>query len=250
MSPRFIVSSNVCSASDKDGSTILNVERGILYSVIGVASRVWTRLAARPEGVTLDEMIASIRSDFPLTEQKQIKEDLENLLKQLTLKGLVQISNAKSKRIVGFAEACIDTVAQWLPHAIAKTILLFQLDCVAAFLQLAFFDLTLKVGGFRALHKAVKQWPLAVNRGSCVGTIRKLDEALNRAARYYPRHALCLQRSAALTCLLRTSGVPAQMVIACRRMPFKGHAWVEVEQQVVNDSPRVQIVCASVLERC
>jgi hypothetical protein len=249
MSTRFTVSSNVCSVSDKDGSTILNVEKGILYSAIGVSSRVWTSLTAHPEGLSLHEMIASIKTDFPTAQNDQTKPDIENLLNQLTHKGLVETTNARSGRIFSFNDACL-SLARTLALVSVKTVLSLRLHCLAAFLQLAFFDLTLKVGGFRALHHTVRWWPLAVNRGSCVGTTQKLDEALNRAVRYYPKHALCLQRSAALTCLLRASGVPAQMVIACRRMPFKGHAWVEVDQQVVNDSPRVQTVCANILERC
>ncbi len=249
MSTRFTVSSNVCSASDKDGTTILNVEKGILYSAIGVASRVWTRLTAHPEGLSLHEMIASIKTDFPNTQNDQIKPDIENLLNQLTHKGLVETTNARSGRIFSFNDACL-TLARTLALVSVKTVLSLRLHCLAAFLQLAFFDLTLKVGGFRALHNTVRRWPLAVNRGSCVGTTQKLDEALNRAARYYPKHALCLQRSAALTCLLRASGVPAQMVIACRRMPFKGHAWVEVNAEVVNDRQKVQAFYSAVLERC
>src|SRR5258705_4054084 len=44
MSPQFTVSPHICSSSNKDGSIILNVERGLLYSLIGVGSLMWTKL--------------------------------------------------------------------------------------------------------------------------------------------------------------------------------------------------------------
>jgi len=49
--------------------------------------------------------------------------------------------------------------------------------------------------------------------------------------------------------VLRRKGVAARMVIAVRKLPFGGHAWVEVNGEVVNDSQQVQRLY-SVLDRC
>ena len=43
--------------------------------------------------------------------------------------------------------------------------------------------------------------------------------------------------------------VPAQMVIGSQQMPFRSHAWVEVEGRVVNDKPYMREMYA-VLDRC
>jgi hypothetical protein len=51
-----------------------------------------------------------------------------------------------------------------------------------------------------------------------------------------------MQRSAATACLLRSFGVPAEMVVAARVMPLLAHAWVRVNGSVVNDHPRVDRV--------
>jgi hypothetical protein len=59
---------------------------------------------------------------------------------------------------------------------------------------------------------------------------------------------LCLQRSAATACLLKRCGIPAQMVIGAQQMPFKAHAWVEVDGRVVNDKPYMTEIYA-VLDR-
>jgi len=69
-----------------------------------------------------------------------------------------------------------------------------------------------------------------------------IPKSVDRAALWYPRLALCLQKSAAVTVLLRECGIDCEMVIACRRVPFKAHAWVEVNGSVVNDNVKVQQV--------
>jgi hypothetical protein len=54
---------------------------------------------------------------------------------------------------------------------------------------------------------------------------------------WYWKEVLCLQRSAATVCLLKRHGVAAQMILGAQQMPFKAHAWVEVDGLVVNDKP-------------
>ena len=73
--------------------------------------------------------------------------------------------------------------------------------------------------------------------------------AVDMACIWYWKEVLCLQRSAATSCLLKSRGVFAQMVIGAQQLPFKAHAWVEVEGRVVNDRPYVTEMYA-VLDRC
>ena len=118
-----------------------------------------------------------------------------------------------------------------------------------AFFSLAAADLVMRLAGFRRLHQTVKHWPVSKRVATDPETIAVVRAAIDQAATYYLKHALCLQRSAVMTCLLRAKGLPAVMVIGCHKMPFRGHAWVEVDGQVVNDSPKVQTFYR-VLERC
>jgi hypothetical protein len=74
-------------------------------------------------------------------------------------------------------------------------------------------------------------------------------QEVTRAMTWYPKQAMCLQRSAVLACLLRANGIYAQMVIGCQKLPFLAHAWVEVDDQVVNDAKSVQET-HKVLDRC
>lgn len=117
-----------------------------------------------------------------------------------------------------------------------------------AFLQLVQFDMYLARGNFAALYKKVRQYPVG-KRPLSPDAVARVCSAIDMACIWYWKKALCLQRSAATTCLLKRYGVPAQMVIGTRRMPFKAHAWVEVDGRVVNDKPYTSEIYA-VLDRC
>lgn len=250
MTTRFTISPDVCSSSDKDGSTILSVEKGVLYSVIGVGSLMWTKLNARPEGINLHDIVRSIQADFKDVPERQIRADVEKLLNQLSQKGIVELSGGMSNQIARGSQRWLETVVERLVRTTINSLLKLKLIPIAVFLELVWVDLRLKHGGFRALHGVVKRWPVADTKDAPSGVVQSLCEAVDQATTYYPRQVLCLQRSAVTACLLRSYGVPAQMVIACRRIPFKGHAWVEVDGAVVNDNQKIQTVCSSILERC
>src|SRR5215831_16985378 len=94
-----------------------------------------------------------------------------------------------------------------------------------AFIALVIADILLRVGGFRLLHQLVRRWPVSESRnGSHDDLIADVCATVERATSYYVTHTWCLQRAAVTTCLLRAKGIPAQMVIGCRKMPFHGHA--------------------------
>ena len=115
-----------------------------------------------------------------------------------------------------------------------------------AYLKLIQFDLYLARGNFAALYDKVRNYPVGA---LAPNTIEDLCSAVNIACIWYWKEALCLQRSAATACLLKKYGVTAQMVIGAQQMPFKAHAWVEVEGRVVNDKPYTPEMY-QVLDRC
>jgi Transglutaminase-like superfamily len=117
-----------------------------------------------------------------------------------------------------------------------------------AYLLLILFDLCLARGNFAALYDQVRSYPTGRKTPSA-DAIERICSAMDMACIWYWKEALCLQRSAATTCLLKRHGVPAQMVMGAQQMPFKAHAWVEVDGRVVNDKPYVPEIYA-VLDRC
>jgi len=117
-----------------------------------------------------------------------------------------------------------------------------------AYLQLLLVEPYLWGRDFGGLYERVRQCP--VSRQTLESkAIHKLCEAMDLACIWYWKHALCLQRSAALTVLLRHHGVPANLVIGAQQIPFRSHAWVELDGRVLNDKQYVSEVFA-VLDKC
>jgi hypothetical protein len=116
-------------------------------------------------------------------------------------------------------------------NPIAKHILILR-----AYSELIHFDRYLVRGDFAALYQAVRTYPLA-QTGIGPTAVDRICHAVDIACIWYWKEVLCLQRSATTTCLLRSGGVSAEMVVGVQQMPFKAHAWVEVNGRVVNDKP-------------
>ena len=117
-----------------------------------------------------------------------------------------------------------------------------------AYLKLIYFDLYLARDNFAVLYDKVRNYPLATHTAD-PNVVETINSAIDMAAIWYWKEALCLQRSAATACLLKEYGVRAQMVIGTQQMPFKAHAWVEVDGHAVNDKPYTPEMYA-VLDRC
>ena len=117
-----------------------------------------------------------------------------------------------------------------------------------AYLSLIQFDSYLARGDFEALYNKVRNYPIG-KKPAAPSSVEQICSAVDMACIWYWKEALCLQRSAATACLLKRHGVPAQLVIGAQQMPFKAHAWVELDGCVVNDKPYTPEMY-SVLDRC
>ena len=108
-----------------------------------------------------------------------------------------------------------------------------------ALLGFLLFDLLGFGRSFARLHRYVRRYGTA-KLTTRVDVIDSVCTAVNYACVWYPRRVLCLQRSAVTTCLLRKSGLPAQMVIGTQSLPFKAHAWTELHGHALNERRDVQ----------
>jgi hypothetical protein len=118
-----------------------------------------------------------------------------------------------------------------------------------AYIRLILFDLYLAKGNFQALCAKVRLYRQRKEPPTSSDAVERICAAVDMACIWYWKKVLCLQRSAATACLLKTYGVGAQMVIGAQQVPFKAHAWVEVNGQVVNDKPYTPEMY-SILDRC
>jgi len=113
----------------------------------------------------------------------------------------------------------------------SMTILVFR-----AFQDLIFYELLTKLGGFPRIRRCVQK---TARSGRIAGpdTVKNVVEAVDIASCFYFREVKCLHRSFVAVRMLRKMGVAAELIIATRPLPFLSHAWVEVDNEIVNDKP-------------
>jgi Transglutaminase-like superfamily len=108
---------------------------------------------------------------------------------------------------------------------------------LCAYLLLLQIDLRMRFGKLRSIRALILQKPVRVRSNPHKTLQVELCRAMDLACVFYFKHVRCLQRSTATTLSLRSHGFEAEMVIGVQMLPFKSHAWVEVEGAVVNDKP-------------
>lgn len=125
-----------------------------------------------------------------------------------------------------------------------KTLLFLQ-----GYALLIRIDLMMRFRSFAAIHSLVRTRTVSLRANARRPDAEAICHAVDLACVFYIKPVLCLQRSATAALLLRRYGWPAEMVIGAQMLPFKSHAWVEINEQVVNDKPYMHEIY-SVLERC
>ena len=247
---RYSIADEICfSPANEDGCIILNVARDSVLSLNGTGALIFAQLTANEQGLTQAELVASVQREFPEQPAERIESAVMRLLHQLEEQNVLRTKRVDTRprmtwvriRLAGCATACMRTLVTPLLRLRANT--------AAAVLMLTMADAILKLGGFSSLHATVKRWKLKHRDDQESETIATGCAVVEQACVWHPKQKLCLQRSAVVSCLLRSLGVPAEMVIGVLKMPFYGHSWVEVEGRVVNDHKNVQTFF-HVLSRC
>lgn len=100
--------------------------------------------------------------------------------------------------------------------------------------ELAYHDLVNSVFGFRGTWALLRRTPTRDDRAMHAGKDH-ICRAMDWAISLYFRPVLCLQRSVATARLLRRHGENATVVVGYCPVPFFSHAWVEIDDVVVND---------------
>jgi len=243
----------------KDGSVLLSIAEDRICKLNGVGALTWMVLEDIPVCLSLDEIVCALEERFQAINaegelryevpHERLREDTAGFLQKMVSMGLLQVStNSRGQEFYSIkddvsgttaapdAPVCVDTASE----NSSENIRLSSRETFTAFVGLLAFDLLLKFAGFRYLIKRVESWPTVEPHTTDHEICRRVRAMVDRAQMYYPKKAMCLQHSAVVTCLLRRRGVPAQMVLAAQEFPPKAHAWSEVLNEVVSDSPSVK----------
>ena len=246
---RFCVAGEVCfSPASDDGCIILDVRQDSILSLNSTGAFMFAKLAASEKGMTRAELLESIADEFADVPRARLEAAVDRLLNQLTERNIIHTRIAGGPTLA-WTRNKLSIASVFCLKAVVNPLLWMKARTAAAMILLTSVDALLKVGGFNTLHELVKRWKLQQLAPATADTIAGGCATVERACVWHPKEKLCLQRSAVATCLLRSLGVPAEMVIGVHKMPFYGHSWVEVDGTVVNDHKNVQTFF-HVISRC
>jgi hypothetical protein len=243
----------------KDGSIVLSIAEDRVCRLNGVGALTWMVMEDIPASLTVDEIVRALEQQFEAinaegelcyeVSHEQLRCDTELFLRKMASMGLVAVSqDSRGQKFYAVKDDVSATTSapapadpfQEIAAEVDQNTRVTKRETFTAFVGLFAFDLLVKFAGFEALIKRVESWPTAEPRKTDREICRRVRATVDRAQMYYPKKAMCLQHSAVVTCLLRRRGVPAEMVLGARAFPPKAHAWAEVMNEVVSDSPRVK----------
>jgi len=87
------VSGSVRSTYTQDGAVLLDVEKGLCYSLNVVAAKVWNTLEECQPGIAFVKLVDTMRERFDVPRE-QLETDIAEHLEKLEKMGLVQRSSA------------------------------------------------------------------------------------------------------------------------------------------------------------
>jgi hypothetical protein len=238
-------SDSVRDVGTADGAVLLDMRQGLCVSLTPVGAKIWQRLKS---GGSVDEIVGCLSLEFQEVSPTQIHDDALEFIDDLRAKGLILCDTTPSP--VQPLPKLLVAVQKLHNRSVNKPAVSSRLMFWKALCWLIAFDLFHFGEDFPRIHAFVKSWTVSSGRApASPGIVEKVCQAINRACIVYPNRVLCLQRSVATTCLLRTCGIDARMAIGAQKVPFKAHAWTEVEDKAVNERRNVQSIYL-VWERC
>lgn len=118
-----------------------------------------------------------------------------------------------------------------------------------SYLLLIGIEVMLRRADLSAIHARVRDQQISFRQNRPGLAFTDISSAVDLACALFPKRVLCLQRAVATTIVLRRHGFPADMLIGVQLIPFKSHAWVEIDDQVVNDKPYMRDIYR-VIDHC
>ena len=89
MSAQFSIHPEVrTTPSDEDGSVLINLQSGKVFSLNGVGAKVWTMLE---QGATFDDVLDALSREYNLPSA-ELRNDLGGFIKELARKDLLKVT--------------------------------------------------------------------------------------------------------------------------------------------------------------
>jgi hypothetical protein len=219
-----------------DGAVLLDSDSDQMLKFNSIGAEMWIALAAGRPKLELTEAIARKYQ----VDVSCVSRDLDALLTDAALLGITPEIQLLIEDEASTDEQHGESFPWYGQDGSKARPEPPRLAALSALAGLAVFDFILSALSFKFLCSAVKAWPVKPKSNSDPDLVGRICAAVEKACVWYPKKALCLQRSAVTACMLRRWGIQARMVVGVRPMPFLAHAWVEANGSVVNDFPKVK----------
>jgi hypothetical protein len=85
----WLVSPDVRSTYSEDGAVLLDIQKGLCYSLNPVAARVWSTVEASTSGVDLRALVDVMQTHYTISRE-QLERDVDECLTKLASMGLLQ----------------------------------------------------------------------------------------------------------------------------------------------------------------
>src|SRR5260370_31923930 len=80
---KWAISTHVRATYTADGAVLLDINKGICYSLDPVASRLWVTIETNPTGITLEGIVGAVETHFPVSRQ-ELEHDTAEWLAKMT----------------------------------------------------------------------------------------------------------------------------------------------------------------------
>jgi hypothetical protein len=250
----------VKESTKRDGCLLLWFEGNVLFSLNENALVIWAEMERNPMGTSTELLVEYLDQYYSGcgVSQIRLRQDVNALIDQLSKRGFltrVDVNGGPPSHKIKadvfrtadpalvppvFGQDFDNAMAYQPNEAPAVGPMRAITDFWLGLTALVAYEVILRLRGFGRLCMQVEQWPVAKPRAWSATRVRQICAGIDRARLWYPKKIQCLQHSAVVTCLLRSQGIPAKMVLAAARKPFYAHAWCEVQGTVVNDEQSVR----------
>jgi len=207
------------SPTTEDGCIILDFGRDKVLSINQAGAVILHKIASSKSGLSRTELIKAARNEIDPSTLSRNESLVNDLFDKLSNKGLLESPTiATNAQVRWFCEIAGQGIVKGARYLIAILVRV-KLHMLAALVALLIVDTVLKLIGINALRRLVTDWPI---RGEAPDSrvVGYTCSKVSRTCTWYPKKALCLQRSAAAACLLCEIGASAELVIGVHKMPL------------------------------
>jgi hypothetical protein len=85
----WAIANHVRATCNVDGAVLLDIDKGICYSLNAVGGRVWEMLEAGHGKSSFEDIVGVLAKDFPEVPRTQLEIDIESCLQDLESKSLI-----------------------------------------------------------------------------------------------------------------------------------------------------------------